>query len=124
MPGDSPGTSNGHSFKRGVYLSRVKSRTRSPSNRSNEPAILNEMPYPVRCPVCRDVTRVAAPAVGYRVTCPTCDTEFRAVPEAKVRSVGPMALSADGSVPRPTGLLFFLALVPFALPFLWVLAPY
>jgi hypothetical protein len=82
------------------------------------------MPYPVRCPVCHDVTRVDAPAVGNAVTCPTCATAFRAVPEAKVRSVGPMDLSADGSPPRPIGLLLALALVPFGLPFLWVLAPH
>ena len=49
---------------------------------------------------------------------------FRAVPEARVRSVGSLDLSADGSAPRPTGLLLFLALIPFALPFLWVVAPH
>jgi hypothetical protein len=83
------------------------------------------MPYPVRCPVCRGVTKVDARAVGEPIVCPRCDSPFRAVPEARVRSAL-ASVSADGTelapVERPTSFLLGLTLLPFGLPFAWVLA--
>ena len=82
------------------------------------------MSYPVRCPVCRGVSRVNLPAVGAAVTCPACESPFRAVPEARVRTVGYGSLSGDLVATRPTSFLLGLALLPFGLPLFWVLGTF
>jgi hypothetical protein len=83
------------------------------------------MPHPVRCPVCRGVTKIEARAAGEPTVCPRCESPFRAVPEARVRAAL-ASVAADGSeldsVGRPTSFYLGLTLLPFGLPFLWVLA--
>jgi hypothetical protein len=83
------------------------------------------MPHPVRCPVCRSVTKVDARAAGDAIVCQRCETPFRALPEARVRAIL-ASVAADGSelIPteRPTSFYLGLTLLPFGLPFLWVLA--
>src|SRR6516225_5203022 len=83
------------------------------------------MTHAVRCPVCRGVTKVETRSVGEPISCPRCDSPFRAVPEARVRSAW-AAVAADGTelapAGRPTSFLLGLTLLPFGLPFLWYLA--
>jgi hypothetical protein len=83
------------------------------------------MPHPVRCPICRGVKKIDARAAGEAIVCPRCDTPFRALPEARVRAAQ-AAVAADGTeltpAERPTSFYVGLTLLPFGLPFLWVLA--
>src|SRR5262245_51918572 len=83
------------------------------------------MPHPVRCPICRGVTKIESRAAGESITCPRCESPFRAVPEARVRATL-ASVAADGTeigpADRPTSFFLGLTLLPFGLPFVWVLA--
>lgn len=103
----------------------------------------------VRCGVCRQLSRVAAEAVGLEVACPRCPATFVARPEPDAAEP-PLVRRADpGRVPvvrprtelprpivweapepvapvvervPPSGGLIALALLPFGIPLLWLLA--
>lgn len=81
------------------------------------------MAYTVRCPVCRNTTRVDLSVVGATTVCRRCESPFRAVPEARVRSAYSSQSNGGDTARQPTGLLLGLTLVPFGLPLLWILAP-
>ncbi|MFO0850576.1 MAG: hypothetical protein U0871_18755 [Gemmataceae bacterium] len=92
------------------------------------------MNYAVRCPSCREPARVGVAALGRRVACPTCGTEFVAAvtpaPPAfdDIPIVPPAADPFDPGhdVPPATSLtptLLGLALLPLGIPMLWVAGP-
>jgi len=102
----------------------------------------------VRCAGCRQLSRVAAEAVGLEVVCPRCAVTFVARPESAPddppfvrrtdptqvpvvhpRTTKPINWDAPPAPPEPeverippTGGLIAIALLPFGIPLLWLLA--
>jgi len=102
----------------------------------------------VRCAGCRQLSRVASEAVGLEVVCPRCAVTFVARPEVppddppvvrrtdparvpvvRPRQAKPINWDAPPAPPEPdaertppTGGLVALALLPFGIPLLWLLA--
>ena len=70
----------------------------------------------VRCPLCGKSIRVPAYARGVELPCPHCGEPFLALPDDV-----PMVYAAEVA-PRPMALLVGLALAPFGIPLVWLLA--
>ena len=107
----------------------------------------------VRCPNCRGASQVAPEAVGLLVVCPNCNDPFLAIEEAPAVAPPPPRSSArpvsrgefrnraappprrrksaepvephdpPHAVGLPVSVLVGLALLPFAIPLLWMIAP-
>jgi len=101
----------------------------------------------VRCPGCRGAARVGPEAVGLLVVCPSCQTPFLAIEEAvavprPARSrprqneydTPPAPLSSESDPPvvaeaapatggLPVSVMVGLALLPFTIPLVWLIAP-
>ena len=104
----------------------------------------------VRCPACRGQSRVETAVLGVMVQCPRCQDTFIALEEAELVSPGPLprrfpelpppyyeeppSTSAPKPEPDhdphrhpqgslPVSVLIGLALLPFAIPILWMIAP-
>lgn len=103
------------------------------------------MIHAVRCPRCRNLSRVGAEALGQTVACPHCARPFTAAPEPVIsppqarRSIQPPTPSpfVDDDIPTvhpthhaanaptasPSPGLIGLVLVPFGIPLLWLMGP-
>src|SRR5689334_13817071 len=100
--------------------------------------------HAVRCPSCRNLSRVGADALGRTVACPHCGRPFPAAPDPaftppvvrrakrarpRVEPPAPAArddsadLGLGGSHAGPSPALLGLVLLPLGIPLLWLAGP-